>query len=59
MFHQIDDINWKRVAVYMAAVIVVWVGLESVVPEPWHDKIGLALAAISGGIGVLIKGSNS
>jgi hypothetical protein len=59
MFHALDDINWTRVVLIMGAVTAIWLGLDTVVPEPYHDKIGLVLAAISGGIGVMTKGGKS
>jgi hypothetical protein len=56
-FSPLKSVNWTQFAIIMGAIIVLWAGLETVIPEPWHDKITLVLLAVSTGVAHLIKAS--
>ena len=59
MFHKINELDWVKASVFMGAVIVGWLALQGIVPEPLHDKIGGVMTAVAAGIGFWLKGNKA
>ncbi len=47
MFHSFDEINWTRAAVILGGLIILWTGLDSLIPAPWYGSGATILGAAS------------
>ena len=54
-FVHVKHADWKRVGTVLGALVVAWVFLQGVVPEPWHDYVAGILAFLSTFIATLLK----
>jgi hypothetical protein len=54
VFRQLSEINWVKGGIFVGAVIVLWAGLQGVIPEVWYNKIGIVLAAVASMIGYIL-----
>ncbi len=54
-FVHVNHADWKRIGTVLSALVVAWVFLQGVVPEPWHDVVAGILAFLSTFIATLLK----
>ena len=54
-FVHVKYVDWKRVGTVLSALVVAWVCLQGVVPEPWHHYLAGVLAFLSTFIATLLK----
>ncbi len=54
-FVHVKRADWKRIGTVLSALVVAWVFLQGVVPEPWHDYVAGTLAFLSTFIATLLK----
>ncbi len=54
-FVHVKRADWKRIGTVLSALVVAWVFLQGVVPEPWHDYVAGILAFLSTFIATLLK----
>ncbi len=47
MFHSLDEINWKQAAIVIGGIIILWAGLDSIIPDPYYGKVATLLGAVS------------
>ena len=45
IFHRLQDIDWKTFGVVLAAVILFWLGLQSILPEWLFHRVNVVLMA--------------
>ncbi len=54
-FIHVKDADWKRIGTVLSALVVAWVFLQGIVPEPWHNYVAGILAFLSTFIATLLK----
>ena len=54
-FVHVEHVDWKRVGTVLSALVVAWVCLQGVVPEPWHHYLAGVLAFLATFIATLLK----
>ena len=47
MFHSFDDIDWRKAAIILGGLIILWAGLESLIPASWYATGATILGAVS------------
>lgn len=57
-FVDISKVNWWKFSTVIAAVTLFWVGMQGVIPEPWHDKTMIVLAAVQAAFTFLMKATH-
>ncbi len=54
-FVHVKKADWRRIGTVLSALVVAWVFLQGIVPEPWHNYVAGMLAFLSTFIATLLK----